>query len=144
MNILPKIGNLIRPSLSESTVQAKENCTPRSQTAENVSAWVCTIFKQQKPLQVHSLWSLRMVCCPAGKKWIFLERVEYLPGLSEQGWRNLGIKGQRAASCFPCDTETNQAGDELCLDPSRKPAWQPSLPLLYSRINLMHGLNNQV
>lgn len=46
--------------------------------------------------------------------------------------------------CLPCDTETNQAGRELSSQPSRNPAWQPSLPLLYSRIHLMHGLNNQV
>lgn len=59
---------MIRSNLSESTVQAKKNYMPGSQTAENISAWVCTIFKQQKPLQVHSLWSLHTARCPAGKK----------------------------------------------------------------------------
>lgn len=38
MNILPKIENLIRINLSESTVQAKENYMPGIQTAENISA----------------------------------------------------------------------------------------------------------
>lgn len=119
---------------------------PGSQTAEDVSASVCTIFKQQKPLQVHSPRSLHMAYCPAGKKCeecFWEEQSTCQVSQSREGgiwvWRDNVL-----LLCLPCDTETNQAGRELSSQPSRNPAWQPSLPLLYSRIHLMHGLNNQV
>lgn len=97
MNILHKTENLIRPNLSESTVQEKENYMPGSQTAENISTWVCAIFKQQKPLQVHFLWSLHMAYCPAGKK------CEECFG-----------KRRASARCLRAGVEESQYGGEMC------------------------------
>lgn len=103
---------------------------PGSQTAENVSARVCTIFKQQKPLQVHSLWSLHMACYPAWKKCkecFWEEQSIWQVSQSRDGGIPVG-RGSVLLLRFPCGTKTNHAGDELSWYPSRSlPGSHPCL-----------------